>query len=413
MSYMKYLLFENYTYTSLLPFTFLRPAHELRMGYFTFMERWEHFLGSRPAVLSRFSFLSGSESASASKTGYICFVVNMIPHQELVQQAHHLPPDSILASPSGNLLAAHVSSSRLEEFNAIALNLNWEEDPRLSHFRLEHTSSEYDLISKRWKLFQNNQKAIEFDIPYLWEEKQDWVLKDPYTSVYGKDNLYVHPSAKVKAAFINAEDGPIFIGPGAIIEEGSIIKGAHAICQGAVVALGAKLRGNSTIGPLVKAGGEIKNSVLMAWSNKSHDGYLGNSVIGYGCNLGANTNVSNMKNTSGNIRQWDYEAEDYRDTGLQFCGLAMGDFSRAGINTMFNTGTLVGVFANIFGAAFPPKFVPSFSWGDPAGFSTYRLDKAQQVVSKILASKGLDSPASLSVELSRVFEETRKFRSWE
>ena len=196
------------------------------------------------------------------------------------------------------------------------------------------------------------------------------------------NQLFVEKGAKVSCAIINTLDGPVYIGKNAQVLEGTLIKGSLALCESAVLKMGAKIYGGTTIGPYSKVGGEVGNSVIQGYTNKGHDGYLGNSVLGEWCNLGADTNTSNLKNNYSNVKVWDYSLEDMNDTGLQFCGLIMGDHSKSGINTMFNTGTVVGVCANVFGGGFPQKFIPSYSWGGADGFDTFRIDKAYEVAEK-------------------------------
>ena len=189
--------------------------------------------------------------------------------------------------------------------------------------------------------------------------------------------------------------------------EGAMIRRSHAICEHAVVYMGAKMRGDSTLGPYSKGGGEITNSIIMGYSNKTHEGYLGNSVLGYWCNLGADTNTSNLKNSYSPIKAWSYRNGQFEDTGLQFCGLMMGDHSKSAINTMFNTGTVVGVSCNVFGAGFPPAFIPSFSWGGSQGVTPYRLEKALEVAKAVMARRGLKMDEEEEGILQWVYEDVR------
>ncbi|MCU0354028.1 MAG: glucose-1-phosphate thymidylyltransferase, partial [Cytophagales bacterium] len=231
---------------------------------------------------------------------------------------------------------------------------------------------------------------------------------DRHTVVYNPEQVFLEPGARVRACILNADTGPIYIGKDADIQEGSIIRGPFAIGTESVVALGAKLRGDITVGPYCKVGGEISNSVLFAHSNKGHEGYLGNSVLGEWCNLGADTNNSNLKNDYGTVKQWSYAHNDFVDTGRQFVGLVMGDHSKAGINTMFNTGTVVGVSANVFGGDFPPRHVPSFTWGGAAGLEVYRLDKALATAERVLARRNLPLTDTDRQILTHVFKLTHK-----
>ena len=228
----------------------------------------------------------------------------------------------------------------------------------------------------------------------------------------GSDNIFVAEGAKVEGAILNATTGPIYIGKNAELMEGSIVRGPLAMCEYSVVKLGAKIYGATTIGPHCKVGGEINNSVLMGYSNKGHDGFLGNSVLGEWCNIGADTNNSNLKNNYAEVRLWSEHAGRFEKTGLQFCGLIMGDHSKCGINTMFNTGTVVGVSANIFGAGFPRNFVPSFAWGGSAGYSTYKLLKVFEVAEKVMERRGVVFDNKEKAILKHVFELTSEQRNF-
>ncbi len=244
------------------------------------------------------------------------------------------------------------------------------------------------MIRNNWDIFVLNGGQIRADFT-LFDMKHSQPIDDKHTIVYNKENIFVEEGVKIRAAILNAESGPIFIGRNAEIQEGSVIKGPFALCEGAVINMGAKMRGDTTIGPYSKVGGEINNSVIFGYSNKAHDGFLGNSVIGEWCNLGADTNTSNLKNNYSNVKVWSYLFNDYIDSDRQFCGLMMGDHSKAGINTMFNTGTVVGVNANIFGGGFPPKFIPSYAWGGSEGFQRFEFDKAMQVASKVMERRNI------------------------
>jgi UDP-N-acetylglucosamine diphosphorylase/glucosamine-1-phosphate N-acetyltransferase len=197
------------------------------------------------------------------------------------------------------------------------------------------------------------------------------------------------------------------------VQEGALIKGPFALCEGAHVNMGAKMRGDTTVGPYCKVGGEISASVIMGYSNKAHDGFLGHSVIGEWCNLGADTNTSNLKNNYEPVKLWNYAKGGFVQTGQQFCGLIMGDHSKCGINTMFNTGTVVGVSANIFGDGFPRNFIPSFSWGGAAGFTTYQLDKALQTAARVMERRNQKLTDVDTRLLTHVFNQSAAYRIWE
>ncbi|MEJ2006366.1 MAG: glucose-1-phosphate thymidylyltransferase, partial [Cyclobacteriaceae bacterium] len=238
-------------------------------------------------------------------------------------------------------------------------------------------------------------------------------LDDPHTVVYGEENLFLEPGARVQASIIDATNGPVYLGRNSFVSANSVIRGAFALGNESVVNMGAKLRGDTSVGPGCKVGGEISNSVFLANCNKSHDGYLGNSVIGEWCNLGADTNSSNLKNNYANVKVWSYVKKGFTDTGLQFCGLTMGDHSKCGINTMFNTGTVVGVSANIFGSGFPRTFIPSFSWGGASGMVTHQLKKAIETADLVMERrKEKLTDADLEI-FDQIFERSAEFRVWE
>ena len=224
------------------------------------------------------------------------------------------------------------------------------------------------------------------------------------------ENIFIEEGAIVEFCTLNASEGPIYIGRDAEIMEGALVRGPFALCEHSTLKMGAKIYSNTTIGPHSKVGGEVNNSVIFGYSNKGHDGFLGNSVLGEWCNLGADTNNSNLKNNYAEVRLWDYETEGFAHTGLQFCGLMMGDHSKCGINTMFNTGTVVGVSANIFGSGFPRNFVPSFSWGGSGGFTTYKTDKAFEVAKVVMERRNIEFSEMDAKVLEHVFEETAKWR---
>jgi UDP-N-acetylglucosamine diphosphorylase/glucosamine-1-phosphate N-acetyltransferase len=228
---------------------------------------------------------------------------------------------------------------------------------------------------------------------------------------YNSENIFIEEGAVIKASILNAENGPIYIGRNALIQEGSMIQGPFAIGESSVLAQGTKIRPNTTVGPFCKVGGEVSNCVVFGYSNKGHDGYLGNSVLGEWCNLGANTNNSNLKNDHSPVKLHSYVSDALADTGLLFCGLMMGDYSKAGISTMFNTGTVVGVSTNVFGAGFQSKHVPSFSWGGAAeGFSEYRFPKALAVAKDTVSRRNVSFDETEENILKSVFEQTREQR---
>ena len=272
---------------------------------------------------------------------------------------------------------------------------------------------EEDLIQVKntWDIFALNAEAIQQDFDLITEGRTSQPIPEG-TRYIDKENIFIEEGAVLTFATLNASLGPIYIGKDAEIMEGAVVRGPFAMCEHAVLKLNAKIYGATTLGPYCKVGGEVNNAVLMAHSNKGHDGYLGNAVIGEWCNIGADTNNSNLKNNYAEVKLWDYETGRFAKTGLQFCGLMMGDHSKCGINTMFNTGTVIGVSANIFGSGFPRNFVPSFSWGGASGFIEYKTNKVFEVAEVVLKRRGLIFDEKEQKILEHVFQETKKYRNY-
>ncbi|HRG10464.1 MAG TPA: glucose-1-phosphate thymidylyltransferase, partial [Cyclobacteriaceae bacterium] len=238
-------------------------------------------------------------------------------------------------------------------------------------------------------------------------------INDEHTRVYNPSQIFLEEGAKVRAAVLNAENGPIYLGKNSFVQEGALIRGPFALCEESHVNMGAKVRGDTTVGPYSKIGGEVSNSVIFGYSNKGHDGFLGNSVLGEWCNIGADTNTSNLKNNYENIKLWSYTKGGFKDTGLMFCGLMFGDHSKCGINTMFNSGTVVGVSTSIFGDGYPRNFIPSFAWGGAAGFTTYQLNKALDTAAKAMERRNIALSEVDKAILKKVFEDSAPYRVWE
>ena len=266
-------------------------------------------------------------------------------------------------------------------------------------------------IKNTWDIFSLNDKAIQEDFDLITEGRTSEPIPEG-TRYINKENIFIEEGAEITFATLNASKGPIYIGENAVIMENSAVRGPFAMCNNAVLKLGSKIFGATTLGPYCKVGGEVSNAVLMGYSSKGHDGYLGNSVIGEWCNLGADTNTSNLKNNYAEVRLWDYETGRFAKTGLQFCGLIMGDHSKCGINTMFNTGTVVGVSANIYGSGFLRNFVPSYSWGGASGFTEYKTNKVFEVAAVVMQRKNIVFDAIEQRILEHVFEETSRHRNY-
>jgi UDP-N-acetylglucosamine diphosphorylase/glucosamine-1-phosphate N-acetyltransferase len=370
------ILFDDPTIrTALLPLTFTRPVADIRIGIQTLSEKWAVTFGQTPSYQTQ-SYL---QAKFPVRTGADNLYVNgaVCPTPALQQAVLGLSVGESLTTPDGLLLAVRTS---------LALPAA----PVISDSHVSVSFAEpLTVVRNLWDIFVNNGDQIRADFTQLTAGRQSQPITDPFTRCYAPENIFVEPGATIRAAILNAENGPIYIGRNATISEGAIVIGPFSLGEGATVNWGGKMRGNTTIGPFCKVGGEVGNSVFLGYSNKAHDGFLGNSVIGEWCNLGANVNNSNLKNDYTNVKLYSYETGQLDDTGRIFCGLMMGDFTKAGISTMFNTGTVVGVSSNVFGGGFQPKHIPSFSWGGAAdGFTAYRIDKALQVAREAFTRRG-------------------------
>ena len=386
---------------NLLPFTFTRPVAALRCGILTLAEKWQHRLGAptvgyltQPYLQAKFP--AGDVAGSALViNGAVC------PDDLLVRQVQALAPGQGLYCDEV-LVAAHLAdATQVAELIQDGLR------------EQRQVAEPVTVISQPWHLFLRNGAEIRSDFALLTHGRTSQPVGDAHTIVYAPENIFIEEGVKIRAAILNAENGPIYLGKNSQVHEGAILKGPLALGEGSHINVGAKLRGDNTIGPYCKVGGEIGNSILLGYSNKGHEGYLGNSVIGEWCNLGADTNTSNLKNNYAPVRVWSHSAHRFVDTGQTFCGLMMGDHSKCGINTMFNTGTVVGVGANIFGAGFPRQFVPSFSWGGTSGYETFKLNKFAEVAERVLRRRGLAYDAVEQGIMADVYKQTEEDRVWD
>ncbi len=407
---MNYALFEDQAHFSLLPLTFTRPTFDLRIGIYSFKERWDHTLDNL-SILSSHGYLQRLyDVKSPIREESIWINGRLTPHDDILKLLSEAQPGIFYINDLEDILLFWPSVELANRLTGKIITPSMLRENGLESIQVDI----YPLtISTLTDLFVKISTFIAYDVEWYTAHEKVLPLRDTYTYVYGKDNVIVAPGAKVEAAVIHAEDGPVFIGPDTHIQPGAIVYGTHSLGEGVTVAMGAKLRGNTCIGPHAKVGGEVKNCYIGAYTNKGHEGYLGNSVLGTGCNLGADTNVSNMKNTLGNVKHWSYVAHSMKDTGMTFCGTVMGDYSRTGINTMLNTGTVVGVSAQIFGGGFPPKFIPSFTWGGVETKDTYRLADAIRTVEKLMGLKNYFLSDVEKEILRQVYLETAQYRTWE
>ena len=376
------ILFGDEHWYDLLPLTFTRPVSEMRVGILTIKEKWEMYLNANGSDVTQ-DYLSAKFPIHIEDENLL-INATFLPNPKLIDEIVELPFDGAIFA-GDELVAARVDRQFLE-----TLEITVDGFSELRNFLLP------DVIVQQTKrlfrphhIFLENGEEIKKDYALVVGERQSADISDT-NRIIGSHPVFLEDNVTMECCILNTTDGPIYIGEGAVIMENSVLRGPLAVGSHAVVKVGAKIYGDTTIGPNCKIGGEVQNVVFFANSNKGHDGYLGNSVIGEWCNLGADTNSSNLKNNYLPVKTWSYKEKSFVDTGSQFCGLVMGDHSKSGINTMFNTGTVVGVACNIFGDGFPRTFIPSFSWGGAAGFTTHQLQKAIETAVIVMLRRGID-----------------------
>ena len=389
---MNYILFDGTVRNQLLPFTYTRPVADIRVGILTIREKWEKFLGFTTTTITEDYLAEKFPMVELEEN--VMINASFLPNEELVGMIKNLSENQAIICDD-EMLAFYTTASQEEvDFDA---------------YEVFEVDCEYERIENTWDIFSKNAHAIQEDFNILTEDRESQPIPEGVQCV-NPDNIFIEEGAQVLFSTLNASNGPIYIAKDAQIMEGCSVRGPFALCEHATLKMGAKIYGGTTIGPESKVGGEVNNSVIFGFSNKGHDGFLGNSVIGEWCNIGADSNNSNLKNNYAEVRLWNYETENFAKTGLQFCGLMMGDHSKCGINTMFNTGTVVGVSANIFGGGFPRNFIPSYCWGGSSGFTTYLTKKAFEVAEVVMARRGLEFSDADAAILTHVFEETSKYR---
>jgi len=396
------ILFDDEVRDHLLPLTYTRPVCELRVGILTIREKWERWMGGEIAFVTqdylaeKYPIDYGAENivinGSVMPSEQLCTLLKQMEFNEAFLRGDEL-------------IAAKLDEAQFERL------VNDEEIKELRGFDLEDT--QYLKLDRLWDIFQLNDQALELDFQLLTQGRTSQPLSSTNTVIGPSEKVFLEEGAEVECAMLNTARGPIYLGANAQIMEGSTVRGGLAMGPHSVLKMGAKIYGATTLGPHCKLGGEVNNSVLQGYSNKGHDGYLGNSVIGEWCNLGADTNASNLRNNYGEIKAWSYVDEDFRKTGRQFAGLFMGDHSKSGINTMFNTGTVVGVSANVFGSGFPPKFIPSFSWGGAGKLETFLAEKAFEAAEYMMSRRKVAFDLQERLIMLRIFEESARYRYWE
>ncbi len=391
---MNYILSDGPQRTSLLPFTFTRPVAEIRIGILTIKEKWEKYLDTSVSYLTE-KYLS-EKYPMVDVEDNIIIIASFLPSQQLLKAIQDLKQGEAIFLEEKAV--AYRTKNAKEEFDSSMYTVvNYTEDI----FSVDFT----------WDIFSKNGEALQADFDLITKGRKSAPISDT-NRLIAPENIFLEEGAKVEHSILNASKGPIYIGRNAEIWEGCLVRGALALCENAVVKMGAKMYGPTTIGPYGKVCGEVNNSVIFGYSSKGHDGYLGNAVLGEWCNIGADSNNSNLKNNYAKVRLWNYATEKFDHTGLQFCGLMMGDHSKTAINTMLNTGTVIGVNSNIYVPGFPRNFVPSFSWGGASGFTTYMPKKAFEAAEVMMARRGVAFDEKEARILEHVFELTKKWRNY-
>ena len=376
----------------MLPLSYTRPIADLRVGILKIHEKWGNYLDSHQFFFRSEKYLS--QKFPIPETISLTIKGGTLPTSELLDKIFLLKPNEVITYQNIPIAGYYDVQEPFEINERKSIEL-----------------STLNIVTRPWDIFLKNGEEIRKDYSLLTNNRESEKLKDKHTITYGK-HIFIEKGATITAAILNASNGPIYIGKNVEIQEGAILRGPVTVNEGTTVNMGAKIRQNTTIGPYSKVGGEISNSIIQGFSSKFHDGFLGNSVIGEWCNLGANTNISNLKNNYLNVKMWDYTKEKFVHTGLQFCGLIMADHTKCGINTMFNTSTSVGVCSNIFGEGFPRTFIPSFAWGGHSGFVTHELKKVFETTELVMQRREKELTNIDKKILSHIFELTANYRLW-
>ncbi len=390
------ILFDGKKRDHLLPLAYTRPIASFRVGILTIAEKWEKYLQgaisyhTSPHLERKFPMVSSQQN--------LLIYGGLLPSENILKEILALDTNTVLHH-MGEIIAANIDLTNLPDFNS-------EE----KEFKANEAKSQVLIIKILPDIIRLHGSQITADFELLTKNRISAKLSDSNRVIGQKDKIFLEPGAKAECAIFNTESGPIYLGKDSEVMEGAMIRGPFGLGDHAAIKMGSKIYPNVSTGPHCKLGGEAGNSVLYAFTNKGHEGYLGDSYIGEWCNLGADTNTSNLKNNYAEVKLWDYQSGRFALTGLQFCGLIMGDHSKAGINTMFNTGTVVGVGCNIFGDGYPRNFIPSFSWGGAAGLTSYSIDKAFEASNAMMTRRGLSLTEEEKNILSYTWEADKQWR---
>lgn len=363
---MQVVLFEPEDYHGqFLPLTHTRAVSSLRTGIFTLAERWHHATGSPVAVMTT-KRLQSFYTTPIPRQPYFVHS-GLFPSKEIMEQLTHLPPGFALRH-QGKVIAYH--GEQLEKADTA---------------QFIATEGEAVVFERLWDLVNYTPKAMVYDLAIIKKRRLSHEIHDPFTAVYAPQHVFVEEGVTIRHASINATAGPVYIGKNARILEGARLNGPCAILEGASVAMNGMIRENTVVGPQSTIGGEVKNTIFQGFTNKAHEGYLGNSYIGAWVNFGAGTTSSNLKNTRSDVRYFDEQAQKEVSSGQQKLGVLMGDYSHTAIGTLLNTGTVISLFCHVMEHYMQPKYLPPFSWGA----QRYEFEKALSYATRIHQSKGV------------------------
>ncbi|MCF6297784.1 MAG: GlmU family protein [Flavobacteriaceae bacterium] len=390
---MNYILFDGSSRINLLPLTYTKPVAEIRIGILTIREKWEKWLATTTTTLTE-EYLEDKYPIVEMEEN-IMLNASFLPTEKLVETIKNLQKNQAIFKENEILAFFTTDTQEKVDFDSYDI-INYTDHV----IQIKHT----------WDIFTYNGEALKFDFELITKGRESAPIANTVHCI-NKNQIFLEEGVEIEIGILNASKGPIYIGKNALVMEGSMIRGPFSMGEHSVVKMGTKIYGPTTLGPKCTIGGEVKNVILSGYSSKGHEGYLGDAVIGEWCNIGADTNNSNLKNNYAEVKMWEYEKEKFVKTGLQVCGLIMGDHSKCAINTMFNTGTVIGVSSNIYGSNFPRNFIPSFSWGGAAGFKTYMIDKATETAKLVMNRKNEDFTKKDQKILNHVFELTKKYRA--
>jgi UDP-N-acetylglucosamine diphosphorylase/glucosamine-1-phosphate N-acetyltransferase len=399
------ILFDTEAHDHLLPLTATRPMAELRVGLLTVRQKWERWLDmpaksfiTKEYLLQKFPIYIEDDN--------LLINAGVLPTDSLCREIHSLTTNQALLR-NDELIAARLTEAQIERL------IEDVEIGQLEGIELPETV-ELLQFSRPWHLLSHNEAAIRSDFELLTKGRNSQPLSDSNRLIGPADQLFIEPGASVEACILNTQNGPIYIGENTIVMEGCMLRGPVGLGSQVILKMGAKIYGPTVLGPGCRGGGEITRSIMIANSNKGHEGFLGDSILGEWCNLGADTNNSNLKNNYSEVKLWNYKNERFERSGTQFLGLIMGDHTKCGINTMFNTGTVAGVFANIYGAGYQRNFIPDFAWGGTdTHYRSYQLKEALETAELVMQRRGQSLSDADRAILTHIFEITAKFRPWD